>query len=323
MSGNEQEYHGRILVGSAPAVLTCMPDALFDLSIWSPPYLMNRSYEQDLDKDGWDELMRAVLVEHTRVMRPGRFVAVNIADSRSWPDEDRGFQPRMANPSRRNQVSGADVEAARRANPTASRRELGRLLGCSEQTIARREKGNNHRAARRPATRLLMSSRRLTWLAEEAGLQVYDHRVWHKSPSWSSCHWHTTSYRAIDEFEHIFVFRTPGPGVYDRRRLSTEEWAHWGSRGVWVIPSVKSHRRHEAEFPEEIPRRLIRLLSKPGDWVLDPFVGSGTTTAVARQLDRLWTGIERDPDNAELARTRTGHPSYRGRNEPEETGQVH
>ena len=66
-----------------------MPDVLFDLSIWSPPYLMNRSYEQDLDKDGWEELMHAMLVEHARVMRPGRFIAVSIADNRSWPDDER------------------------------------------------------------------------------------------------------------------------------------------------------------------------------------------------------------------------------------------
>ena len=49
-------------------------------------------------------------------------------------------------------------------------------------------------------------------------------------------------------------------------------------------------------FPEELPRRLIRMFSFVGDTVLDPFLGSGTTTLAARNLDRNSVGYEINPD---------------------------
>lgn len=54
--------------------------------------------------------------------------------------------------------------------------------------------------------------------------------------------------------------------------------------------------RHLAMFPEELPRRLIRMFSFVGDTVLDPFLGSGTTTLAARNLDRHSIGYEINPD---------------------------
>ncbi len=63
--------------------------------------------------------------------------------------------------------------------------------------------------------------------------------------------------------------------------------------------------RHEAEFPEELARRVIRLWSPVGGLVLDPFVGSGTTTAVAAQENRRWMGIELNARAATIARNRT------------------
>ena len=51
---------------------------------------------------------------------------------------------------------------------------------------------------------------------------------------------------------------------------------------------------HSTQKPEELLKRIILASSQPGDVVLDPFVGSGTTAAVAKQLRRHWIGIERD-----------------------------
>lgn len=47
--------------------------------------------------------------------------------------------------------------------------------------------------------------------------------------------------------------------------------------------------------PERLLRRIIQLTTAPGDWVLDPFVGSGTTAAVAHKMGRRWIGMERGP----------------------------
>jgi DNA modification methylase len=57
-------------------------------------------------------------------------------------------------------------------------------------------------------------------------------------------------------------------------------------RNVWTIPTQPFRGAHFAPFPEEIPRRCISLASKPGDVILDPFGGSGTTGKVAMELER-------------------------------------
>ena len=172
--------------------------------------------------------------------------------------------------------------------------------------MQRRLEGNNVRGGKYTTpTRVLLTSGLVTQWAAEAGLYLYDQRIWHKDPCWANSRWHSNSYRAVDEFEHIYIFWQPGVTTYDRQRLTAQEWAEWGSRGVWTIRSVRRNDRHEAEFPEELAYRVIRLLSPPGGTVLDPFVGSGTTTAVAAQLGRRWIGIDLDPKSTRIAEQRT------------------
>mgnify|MGYP001243223859 FL=1 len=52
------------------------------------------------------------------------------------------------------------------------------------------------------------------------------------------------------------------------------------------------NKEHSAAFPEALPEWFIKLFTREGDWVLDPFVGSGTTSAVAQRLNRHSVGIE-------------------------------
>jgi site-specific DNA-methyltransferase (adenine-specific) len=73
---------------------------------------------------------------------------------------------------------------------------------------------------------------------------------------------------------------------------------------VWEIPSVRSNDEHEAQFPLELPSRVIRLFSAPGDVVMDPFVGSGTTAVAAVQHHRQYLGFELLADYAALASKR-------------------
>ena len=53
-----------------------------------------------------------------------------------------------------------------------------------------------------------------------------------------------------------------------------------------------SNKKHSAAFPEELPEWFIKLFTKPGDLVLDPFMGSGTTNLVAQRMKRHSIGIE-------------------------------
>jgi hypothetical protein len=75
-------------------------------------------------------------------------------------------------------------------------------------------------------------------------------------------------------------------------------------RNVWEIATQPFSGAHFATFPLEIPRRCIKAGSKPGDTILDPFGGSGTTALVADQLGRNAILIELNPAYAELARER-------------------
>lgn len=296
----------RIITGDARKYLQGLPENSVDLSFWSPPYYVGKSYEQDLTFDGWCSLLRDVIACHKKILKLGGFLAVNIADILCFPDEKI---PRyQADNLRRktNPVTREQVLAVKSKYPNANRKQLGAILGCSEQTVQRRLEHNNVRGGKQQtATKVMLTGCMVSQWAEDVGLYLYDQRVWHKDPCWANSRWHSNSYRAVDEFEHIYVFWNPGIVEYDRERLSDREWATWGSRGVWNIRSVRQNDRHEAEFPEELAERIIRLLSPENGVVIDPFVGSGTTTAVAKKLGRTWLGIDSDQQSAHIARTRT------------------
>ena len=83
-------------------------------------------------------------------------------------------------------------------------------------------------------------------------------------------------------------------------------------RSDWFLPICNGKERiridgakaHATQKPEALLYRIILASSNPGDVVLDPFFGTGTTGVVARRLQRHWIGIERDPQYAWLARQR-------------------
>jgi len=84
-------------------------------------------------------------------------------------------------------------------------------------------------------------------------------------------------------------------------------------RSDWVLPICAGAERvkggdgtkaHPTQKPEALLYRILLACTKPGDVVLDPFFGTGTTGAVARRLKRHWIGIEREPAYVKVARTR-------------------
>ncbi|HEY3919118.1 MAG TPA: site-specific DNA-methyltransferase [Stellaceae bacterium] len=83
-------------------------------------------------------------------------------------------------------------------------------------------------------------------------------------------------------------------------------------RSDWLIPLCGGQERlkrggkkaHPTQKPEGLLHRVLLAASKPGDTVLDPFFGTGTTGAVARRLGRRWIGIEQNKDYIALAKAR-------------------
>jgi modification methylase len=128
----------------------------------------------------------------------------------------------------------------------------------------------------------------------------------------------------------------PMPNFRGRRFTNAHETLIWASRGPesrykfnyaamkalnddvqmrsdWLIPLCTGHERlrdetgkklHPTQKPEALLHRVILSCTAPGEVVLDPFMGSGTTAAVARRLGRRFIGIERDEAYAEAARAR-------------------
>ncbi len=70
---------------------------------------------------------------------------------------------------------------------------------------------------------------------------------------------------------------------------------------VLMMATESSNKKHSAVFPKELPSWFIKLFTKPGDIVLDPFLGSGTTSVAAFQLDRSSIGIEIQEEYHKLA----------------------
>ena len=296
---------GQIVSGDARTLISRIGRHTIDLSFFSPPYHLGKSYERGQSFEDWQELLRDVIAKHHRIIKPGGFMAVNIADILCFRDTS---MPRFqADNIRRKSspVTTDSIMAFQSETPGANRRQIAAALGCSEQTVQRRLQGNNARGGKRDVgTKVQLTGHMLNAWAEETGFYLYDQRIWHKDPCWENSRWHSSSYRAVDEFEHVYIFWKPGVTEYDRDRIAAEEWAEWGSRGVWHIPSVRRNDRHEAEFPEALAERVIRLFSPAGGTVIDPFAGSGSTVVAAERHGRQWIGFEIDHRCAELARSR-------------------
>lgn len=118
--------------------------------------------------------------------------------------------------------------------------------------------------------------------------------------------------------EYILVFKKTGTAIYKDvssvvkdtaafpiNRLFTMDIAN----NVWhIAPVPPDHLDHPCPFPEEIPHRLITLYSYPDDLVLDPFMGSGQTPKVAKNLGRQYIGYEIIQKYVHLAEKRLKEP---------------
>jgi site-specific DNA-methyltransferase (adenine-specific) len=102
------------------------------------------------------------------------------------------------------------------------------------------------------------------------------------------------------DYEFILVFKklgdAPKPTVEQKvlSKMTAEEWNTYFA-GHWNFAGARQNG-HIAMFPEELPRRLIKMFSFIGETVLDPFVGSGTTTLASKNLERNSVGYEINPE---------------------------
>jgi len=110
------------------------------------------------------------------------------------------------------------------------------------------------------------------------------------------------------DYEFILVFKklgeAPKPTKENKElsKMTNEEWNTFFA-GHWNFAGVRQDK-HIAMFPEELPKRLIKMFSFVGDTVLDPFTGSGTTNLAAKNLGRNSVGYEINPEFIPIIRER-------------------
>lgn len=108
-----------------------------------------------------------------------------------------------------------------------------------------------------------------------------------------------TKYKILDNFEPVYIFRKegerelPSEEVILKSKLNKEEYISWVP-GVWEIMSVKNMEEHPNIWPDELPRRLVKMFTYEEDTVLDPWLGSGTTIKISRELNREGIGYEKE-----------------------------
>jgi hypothetical protein len=90
-------------------------------------------------------------------------------------------------------------------------------------------------------------------------------------------------------------------GLNDEKQMRSDWWLLSLATGAERLKDENGEKAHSTQKPEALLYRVILASSQPGDVVLDPFFGSGTTGAVAKRLHRKWIGIERDQKYIGLA----------------------
>lgn len=298
-----------LLLGDALDVLRSMPDGEIDCIVTSPPYYGLRDYGTP-DQYGLEatpaayvETMRALFAESRRVLADDGTLWLNLGDS---------------------YASGGRTSYDTRGGNT-------RANGYAAQRAASELPGKN----------LLGIPWRTAFALQDDGWILRNEIIWHKPNAMpesvrdrlSTRHEHLFLFTKSQQYrfdldaireplarpealgEGIVFGGAKGPGgkLGASGRRSGGNPSVYGAAGeakgrnpgdVWLITTKPYPAAHFAVFPIDLPLRCIKAGCKPGGTVLDPFSGSGTTGAAARQLGRKYVGIDLNPAYHDLAKER-------------------
>jgi DNA modification methylase len=133
--------------------------------------------------------------------------------------------------------------------------------------------------------------RSIFWHKVTAGVKRAGSVIQHPYPGY----WHPNIMT-----EHIIIVRKPG-SIRIPNSDVPKEWLE----PVWDLAPVPPRKvDHPAPYPEEIPHRLIRMFTNPGEWVLDPFNGAGATSKAAFDLGRCALGFDIEKKYVDLSEKR-------------------
>lgn len=139
---------------------------------------------------------------------------------------------------------------------------------------------------------------RLAFALQEAGWFLRADMIWNKP----NCQPESVKDRPTRSHEYIFLFSKSEQYYYDHRAVRGPN--NRNLRTVWDINTQAYKEAHFATFPTSLVEPCLEIGSRPGDLILDPFIGSGTTGKVAVRMGRRFVGIELNPDYVAIAERR-------------------
>lgn len=271
-AGNEDV---RVLAGDCRELLTRLPADAFQCCVTSPPYWGLRDYEHP-DQIGAEpspaeyvENLTAVFREVRRVLRRDGTLWLNVGDgyARNGGTGKCGPNAKVGNTKKLIQKRNCKVPEC---------------WGLKDRD-------------------LMGMPWRVAFALQADGWILRSRIVWVKKTAMPE----SVKNRPTNATEEIFLFAQRPDYFYDHEGVREETGANL--RNVWRLGPDVSGKNHPAAFPRELARRCILLGSRVGDMVLDPFGGSGTTGAVAKEVGRKAVLLELNADYIKLAKSRLKH----------------
>ena len=252
-----------LIRGSADDALDRLPAGTVQTVVTSPPYWSLRDYEVDLQIGRDDPLPDYVaMIVRTfdrlrNVLADDGTVWLNVGDS--YTSGNRRYRA----PDRKNRARAMSIRP-----PTPEGLKPKDLIGVPW---------------------------RLAYALQAAGWWVRSEVIWVKP----NAHPESVRDRPTLDHETVFLLSKNQNYYYDINAVRGPNGRRL--RTTWLIPTEPQKRTynngigHPAVMPTELAKRCVKITSRPGDFVLDPYAGSGTSLIAARDLDRMWIGVELNP----------------------------
>lgn len=147
---------------------------------------------------------------------------------------------------------------------------------------------------------------------ERAGYELVENYIWNKGEPQSKRSTNDGNFtphyqKPVNCYEHMFIFKRKGDSLSVNEQEIPEAWKNFV---VDFMPVFKINSKgkntvgHTAPYPEDIPRFVAKVFGKPGKFIMDPFLGSGTSIVSAVKCGYKGIGIEFSKEYAELAKRR-------------------
>jgi site-specific DNA-methyltransferase (cytosine-N4-specific) len=255
-----------LITGDSAKVLARLPDRVFQSCVTSPPYWSLRNYSIE-GQIGLEKSLDSYLKRLVGVFEQVRRVLRD--DGTLWLNIGDSYTSggrTWRAPDRKNPVRAMDERP-----PTPPGLKAKDLIGVPW---------------------------RLAFALQAAGWYLRADIVWNKP----NCQPESVKDRPTRCHEYIFLFSKSEQYAYDSQAVRGPNGRN--ARTVWDINTFAIRAAHFATFPPKLVKPCLALATRPGDLVLDPFVGSGTTGVVAYDLGRRFVGVELNPEYIHIAERR-------------------